>query len=179
MKSRKLAIVGARLVGKSLMLVKYVEDHFVDEYYPTVENQYQKTISFRGQQYELEIVDTAGQDEFLMVEELQLIGIHGYLLVYLVALRQLFELIELIRDKIINVVGGGVGQVPMVVVGNKSDLDMQRVVLTTEGQKLARDLQCGFVETSVKDGLNVTEAFAMLMEKIEGDKESLGLCIIV
>ncbi|MCH0628595.1 GTP-binding protein [Kocuria palustris] len=180
MKSRKVAIVGARLVGKLLMLVKYVEDQFVEDYYPTISAHYTKTLTFRGAPFELEIVDTAGQDEFSMVEESQLIGIHGYMLVYLVTLRQLFELIELIRDKILNAVGteDPLG-VPMVVVGNKCDLSMQRVVLTLEGAALARGLHCPFVETLVKDNLRIAEAFEAVLAGIEGAADAPSKCVIV
>lgn len=180
MKSRKVAIVGARLVGKSLMLVKYVEDQFVEDYYPTIEAHYTKLITFRGAPFDLEIVDTAGQDEFSMVEESQLIGIHGYMLVYLVTLRQLFELIELIRDKILNAIGADdAATVPMVVVGNKCDLAMQRVVLTAEGQALARQLRCPFVETLVKDNLRISQAFESVLAGIEGAADTPSKCVIV
>ncbi|CAN3360482.1 GTP-binding protein Rhb1p [Diutina catenulata] len=178
MKSRKLAIVGARSVGKSSMTVKYVEDHFVDQYYPTIHNEYSKAITFRGQQYSIEIVDTAGQDEFSMVEESQLIGLHGYLLVYSVTSRQSFELIELIRDKILNALGAEDDSIPMVVVGNKCDLQLQRQVESNEGAELARSLSCKFVETSVKDGVNVSAAFENLLAEIEGAKEEPAKCVI-
>ena len=52
------------------------------------------------------------------------VGIHGYVLVYSITSRQSFELAKLIRDKILNFTGAEA--VPMVLVGNKTDLHMQR-----------------------------------------------------
>ena len=80
-KQRKVAIVGSRSVGKcrsrnriasrssdeagiagkSSLTVQYVEGHFVESYYPTIENTFSKIISFKGEDFATEIVDTAGQ----------------------------------------------------------------------------------------------------------------------
>ena len=80
-KQRKIAIVGSRSVGpclppllsrstqrltssttgKSSLAVQFVENHFVDSYYPTIENTFSKDIRYKGTDYATEIVDTAGQ----------------------------------------------------------------------------------------------------------------------
>ena len=52
---------GVNHVGKSSLTVQFVEGHFVDSYYPTIENTFSKAIKHRGQDYATEIVDTAGQ----------------------------------------------------------------------------------------------------------------------
>lgn len=164
-KARKIAVVGLRSVGKLSMTVRYVEDHFVESYYPTIENQFSKLISYKNQEYTIEILDTAGQDEFSIMNEKHLIGIHGYLLVYSVTLRQLFELVEVIRDKILNSIGAD--SMPMVLVGNKSDLNFQRQIETSEGEALARKFKCTFLETSVRDNVNINQTFETLLDNIE------------
>ena len=50
--------------GKSSLTVQYVDGHFVESYYPTVENTFSKTIKHKGQEFSTEIVDTAGQVPF-------------------------------------------------------------------------------------------------------------------
>ncbi|RLV89842.1 GTP-binding protein rhb1 [Spathaspora sp. JA1] len=164
-RARKIAVVGSRSVGKSSMTVRFVEDHFVESYYPTIENQFSKNIKYNNQDYAIEILDTAGQDEFSIMNEKHLVGIHGYLLVYSVTSRQSFELIEFIRDKILNSIGNE--DLPMILVGNKCDLNLQRQVATKEGQELADKFKCKFVETSVKDNVNVNIAFEGLIDDIE------------
>lgn len=47
--------------GKSSLAVRYVDGHFVESYYPTIENTFSKEIRYKGQDYSTEIVDTAGQ----------------------------------------------------------------------------------------------------------------------
>lgn len=49
------------LPGKSSLTVQYVDEHFVDSYYPTIENTFSKVIKYHGQDFATEIVDTAGQ----------------------------------------------------------------------------------------------------------------------
>lgn len=164
-KARKLAVVGSRSVGKSSMIVRFVEDYFVESYYPTIENQFSKNIVYNDQEYEVEVLDTAGQDEFSMINEKHLIGIHGYVLIYSVTSRQSFEVVEIIRDKILNSIGSDT--VPMILIGNKSDLDYQRQVDYAQGEELAKKFNCKFLETSVKDNFNITKAFKMLIGQIE------------
>lgn len=164
-KARKIAVVGSRSVGKLSMTVRFVEDHFVESYYPTIENQFSKTIIYKNQEYAIEILDTAGQDEFSIMNEKHLIGIHGYLLVYSVTSKQSFELIDVIRDKILNSIGAD--SMPMVLIGNKCDLNYQRQVELSEGEELAQKFKCKFLETSVCDNINVTKSFETLIDEIE------------
>jgi len=47
--------------GKSSLTVQFVENHFVESYYPTIENTFSRIIKYKGQEYATEIIDTAGQ----------------------------------------------------------------------------------------------------------------------
>jgi Ras family protein len=123
-KSRKIVVLGFRAVGKSTLTVQFVENHFVDAYYPTIETTFAKTVIYKGQEYHLEIIDTAGQDEFSILNSRHALGIHGYVLVYSITSKSSLEMVKIIRDKIINYTGAE--WVPMVLVGNKSDLHLQR-----------------------------------------------------
>merc|ERR1712225_115833 len=93
-KQRKIAIVGSRSVGKSSLTVQFVDGHFVESYYPTIENTFSKVIKYKNQEYATEIVDTAGQDEYSILNSKHFIGIHGYVLVYSVASTQSFEMVQ-------------------------------------------------------------------------------------
>ena len=53
--------VASHTTGKSSLAVRYVDCHFVESYYPTIENTFSKEIRFKGQDFSTEIVDTAGQ----------------------------------------------------------------------------------------------------------------------
>ena len=88
--------------GKSSLTVQYVDGHFVDSYYPTIENTFSKVIRYRTQDFAVEIIDTAGQDEYTILNSKHFIGIHGYMLVYSVSSLPSFEMVQVIRDKILN-----------------------------------------------------------------------------
>ncbi|KAA8910221.1 hypothetical protein TRICI_004239 [Trichomonascus ciferrii] len=179
-RARKIAIVGSSAVGKSSITVQFVEKHFVESYYPTIENQFSKSIKYKGIEYTTEIIDTAGQDEFSIMNQKHLIGIHGYVLIYSIASRSSFDMIPIIRDKILNATG--TETLPMVIVGNKTDLDeSQRQITFDEGQQMAQGLGLPFVETSAKDDVNVDRAFESLIAEIErsaGSDEPKGKCVI-
>ncbi|OQD70518.1 hypothetical protein PENDEC_c023G00893 [Penicillium decumbens] len=184
-KQRKIAIVGSRSVGKSSLTVRFVEHHFVESYYPTIENTFSRIIKYNGQDYATEIVDTAGQDEYSILNSKHFIGIHGYIIVYSVTSRQSFEMVKVIRDKILNhlvtsvhsdtfdSVGmsnlpKGADEVPLVVVGNKSDLKPeQRQVSLDEGRQLAEEVKCAFTEASAFLDYNVSKAFDLMIGEIE------------
>ncbi|KAK8101590.1 GTP-binding protein [Apiospora kogelbergensis] len=165
-KQRKVAIVGSRSVGKSSLAVQFVDGHFVESYYPTIENTFSKLIRLKGQDYATEIVDTAGQDEYSILNSKHFIGIHGYMLVYAVSSKASFEMVTVIRDKILNHLG--TDWVPIVIVGNKSDLrPEQRQVSTEDGQKLAEKYNCAFTEASARYNECVAKAFEILIAQIE------------
>eukprot|EP00842_Homolaphlyctis_polyrhiza_P006309 jgi/Hompol1/667/HPOL_000878-RA len=127
---RKVAVLGSRAVGKSSLTVQFVENHFAETYYPTIENTFTKIVKYKGEEYAAEIIDTAGQDEFSIFNSKHAIGIHGYVLVYSIASRQSFETCKIVRDKILNLTG--IDWVPIVLVANKLDLLAQRQVSTEE-----------------------------------------------
>ncbi|ERT02333.1 uncharacterized protein SPSK_05578 [Sporothrix schenckii 1099-18] len=182
-KQRKIAIVGSRSVGKSSLAVRYVEGHFIESYYPTIENTFSKEIRYKGQEYATEIVDTAGQDEYSILNSKHFIGIHGYVLVYSVASKQSYEMIHVIRDKILDHLG--VSWVPLVIVGNKSDLrPEQRQVTVEDGKKLAEKFDCAQIEASARFDTNVAKAFELLIGQIEkaqnpNEPQDGGKCVVM
>ncbi|TPX59797.1 hypothetical protein PhCBS80983_g02242 [Powellomyces hirtus] len=174
-KVRKVAVLGSRAVGKSSLTVQFVENHFAETYYPTIENTFTKPIRHptTHHEYMLEIYDTAGQDEYSILNSKHALGIHGYMLVYSVASRASLEMCAVVRDKILNYTG--MEWVPLVLVGNKLDLHQSRQVSTEEAQKLAKEWNCAAVECSAKLNQGVAKAFETMLMEIEkqtgGDSE--------
>lgn len=169
-KQRKIAILGSRSVGKSSLTVRYVEGHFVESYYPTIESTFSREIQFKGQTFLTEIIDTQGQDEYSMLNSKHFIGIQGYMLVYSVASQQSFDMINVIHDKILNHLGAD--SVPIMIVGNKCDVKgTQRRITEEQGRKLASELKGGFIETSAREDKNVARAFESMIAEIEKTSE--------
>ncbi|KFA62603.1 hypothetical protein S40285_05160 [Stachybotrys chlorohalonatus IBT 40285] len=184
-------VVVAIMQGKSSLAVQFVDGHFVDSYYPTIENTFSKTIRYKGQDFLTEIVDTAGQDEYSILNSKHFIGIHGYMLVYSVSSLPSFEMVQVIREKILNHLADlsratqGTESVPIVIVGNKSDLrPEQRQVSAEDGKKLSEKFQCGWTEASARYNENVGRAFELLIGQIEksqnpGEAPAKSNCIMM
>ncbi|UZJ56412.1 hypothetical protein CBS101457_005732 [Exobasidium rhododendri] len=164
---RKIAVLGSRSVGKSTLIVRYMENVFVDSYYPTIEATFTKTIKHKGKEYNCDIIDTAGQDEYSILNSKHAIGIHGYVLVYSIASRTSFEMIQTVYDKILNYMG--TESVPCVIVGQKNDLHVQRQVSEEEGKELASQLKCAWVETSARHDVNIDKVFDLILGETERD----------
>ncbi|KAH8093835.1 small GTPase superfamily [Phellopilus nigrolimitatus] len=164
LRKRKIAVLGSRSVGKSSLVIKYVEDHFVDSYYPTIESTFTKSIPYKGVEYDCDIIDTAGQDEYSILNQKHAVGIHGFVLVYSVASRNSFDMVQIVHDKIVTFTGNQA--IPCVIVGSKTDLP-QRQVSPEEGEAFAKSIDAAWVETSAKTNLNVGKVFDLVLFEIE------------
>jgi small GTP-binding protein len=82
--------------------MQFVEGQFIESYYPTIEDTFNKIIRYNGQDFSTEIIDTAGQDEYSILNSKHFIGIHGYMLVYSVASLQSFEMVQIVHEKILH-----------------------------------------------------------------------------
>mmetsp|Transcript_46755 Transcript_46755/g.97849 ORF Transcript_46755/g.97849 Transcript_46755/m.97849 type:complete len:326 (-) Transcript_46755:27-1004(-) len=178
---RKVAVLGFMGVGKSAVTIQFTEGHFAEPYSPTIENTFQKVIRHKGIEYQTDILDTAGQDEYQIFHNRYAMGIHGYILMYSITSRRSFDMVETIRDKLLNAVGSE--DMPHILVGNKSDLVHDREVPTEEGQRLAERWGIPFVECSAKQCTNIEEVFKRLIAKTapaesEGHSEKKGCAVM-
>lgn len=176
-KQRNIAIMGYRSVGKSSLSIQFVEGQFVDSYDPTIENTFTKTIRINSQDYEVKLVDTAGQDEYSIFPVQYSIDVHGYVLVYSITSLKSFEVIKLIYEKLLDITGKI--NVPIVLVGNKSDLFNERAIKTEEGRQLAHSWKVAFLETSAKQNESVADIFHTLLmeiEKADGNLQDKSNC---
>jgi GTPase KRas len=152
-------------VGKSALTIQLIQNHFVDEYDPTIEDSYRKHAILDGEAVILDVLDTAGQEEYSAMREQYMRTGEGFLLVYSVTSRSSFDEIAQYHQQILRVKDADV--YPMVIVANKCDLVHDRQVSVEEGEELARQLQCDFIETSAKLRVNVEDGFYQLVRQIK------------
>jgi len=136
----------------------------VDEYDPTIEDSYRKQCVIDDEVALLDVLDTAGQEEYSAMREQYMRTGEGFLLVYSITSRTSFEEITLFQQQILRVKDKD--YFPLVVVGNKCDLAVDRQVSQEEGAALAKHFGCHFIETSAKARINVDEAFYDLVREI-------------
>ena len=126
------------------------------EYDPTIEDSYRKQVEVDGQQCMLEILDTAGTEQFTAMRDLYMKNGQGFVLVYSITAQSTFNDLQDLREQILRVKDSE--EVPMVLVGNKCDLEDERVVGKDQGLNLARQFSnCAFMETSAKAKIGVND----------------------
>jgi GTPase KRas len=169
-------------------------NHFVETYDPTIEDSYRKQVQIDGQSCMLEVLDTAGQEEYTALRDQWIRDGEGFVLVYSISSRQSFARIERFHRQIQRVKessqsgspsypgsplsasslgSGSFGPAPVMLVGNKCDRVTEREVSTQEGRALATELGCDFVEASAKNCVNVEKAFYDVVRQLRRQKQQI------
>eukprot|EP00732_Lithocolla_globosa_P006585 Lithocolla_globosa_v1_NODE_7742_length_905_cov_32.261176.p1 type:complete len:203 gc:universal NODE_7742_length_905_cov_32.261176:192-800(+) len=178
LKEYKLVVVGGGGVGKSALTIQFIQSHFVDEYDPTIEDSYRKQCVIDSEVALLDVLDTAGQEEYSAMREQYMRTGEGFLLVFSLTSRASFEEIVTFHQQILRVKDKD--SFPIVVVGNKCDLPDQQVQQSDiktllegwnqnepdETKKIKK------IETSAKNKTNVDEAFHLLVKTIRNFNKS-------
>jgi len=168
----KIVVLGSGGVGKSALTVQFVQGIFVEKYDPTIEDSYRKQVEVDGQQCMLEILDTAGTEQFTAMRDLYMKNGQGFVLVYSIIAPSTFNDLPDLREQILRV--KDMDDVPMVLVGNKCDLTDQRAISTEQGDVLAKKFNCVFLESSAKTKINVEQIFFDLIRQINRKTGSGG-----
>lgn len=145
----------------------------------------------------LEVLDTAGQEDYTALRDQWVRDGEGFVLVYSITSRSSFTRIQRFYQHVQRIKGhtassptgmaftGGyqlpsspsskfspaTAQVPIMLVGNKSDRVTEREVSMQEGQALARSLGCEFVEASAKNCINVEKAFYDVVRMLRSQRQ--------
>uniref|UniRef100_A0A8C6KRL5 Small monomeric GTPase n=1 Tax=Nothobranchius furzeri TaxID=105023 RepID=A0A8C6KRL5_NOTFU len=103
MREYKLVVLGSGGVGKSALTVQFVQGIFVEKYDPTIEDSYRKQVEVDGQQCMLEILDTAGTEQFTAMRDLYMKNGQGFALVYSITAQSTFNDLQDLREQILRV----------------------------------------------------------------------------
>jgi Ras-related protein Rap-1A len=165
---QKLVILGSGGVGKSALNVQFVQGIFVEKYDPTIESDYRKQCELDGEQFLLEIADTYGSQEegYQAMLDMYLKHGQGFLIIFSLTAQSTFNDVVEIVERILRVKDVEIGDVPIVLCGNKVDLEEDRVVETNLGEKMAERFGAAYFETSAKTRICVEEAFYELVRRV-------------
>eukprot|EP00092_Neocalanus_flemingeri_P008208 GFUD01008850.1.p1 GENE.GFUD01008850.1~~GFUD01008850.1.p1 ORF type:complete len:204 (-),score=63.90 GFUD01008850.1:72-683(-) len=171
----KVALMGGGGVGKSNITLRFVSGAFQDSYDPTIEDSYTKdNFMVDDEGSPIEIYDTAGQDTFVGMRDRYYSDMDGFVFVFsiidkssLADVQDRFDNVRRVRDT------EGTGKLPpIILVGNKNDLEDQRVISTEEGQAMAREYgsEVLFIEASAKGDINIEQIFQNIVREIKKAK---------
>lgn len=156
----KIVILGDTCVGKSCILMRFVKNSMLHNHLSTIGiDSSTKTITTERGKATLQIWDTAGQDKFRSISQSYIRNGDAIILVYDITSDDTFQHVTTWMDAIHNMAKQ---DVPIILVGNKTDMENERRITTEEGQKLAEKYKLLFKEVSAMTGDGVADAFTML-----------------
>ena len=161
--------LGNSTVGKSSFIVRFTENNFKETYLATVGIDFKvKTVTIKEKNYKLFFYDTSGQEKYKSLSFNIIKNAHGIILMYDITNRISFESIS---DWIKSVKDQKGENFPMILLGNKMDMEDKRIVKEEEGKQLANEYNIDFYETSNLNGINVQEAGLAMVKKILDKRE--------
>jgi len=162
MDSWRVTLLGDGGVGKTALALQFTLNCFIETYDPTLEDVYRKKLSVDEQLCFIEVIDTAGQQEYSALQDQWVREGQGFILVYSVTSRISFSRLEEFHQTMIRIKRF----TPVfLLVGNKSD-QTKREVTPEEGRRLAQQFNCQFMETSAKTSQNVEKVFSYLVRTL-------------
>ena len=160
-----LMLLGDSQVGKSSLLLRLTGNQFNDSQLTTVgKESYIMQVNLHGYELKMKIWDTAGQERFKSMSVQVIKTSDAVVLVYAINDRNSFNALDKWLLKISE--ASDISKKPIIVIGNKSDLDDKRQVSYEEGKNFAKNKGYNFYETSAKTGENINEAFNDIFEQL-------------
>ena len=155
----KVVLIGDAAVGKSSLLLKYIDDVFEDSYVCTIGVDFKiKSLQLENKRIKLQVWDTAGQERFKPITKCYFRGSHGCVVLFDITNRASFNNVRAwVTDYRENNTVDSSGNV--VMIGNKADKEAERVVTVEEGTVMAESIGAIYTEASAKTGNGVAEAF--------------------
>ena len=167
----KIIILGNSEVGKTSFLIRFTKNKFDETYLATIGIDYKyRIINIENKLYKLMFYDTVGEERYKSIPKNHIKNVQGIILMYDITNKKSFDsIIDWISD--VKEIKGE--NFPMILVGNKIDLNESREVTEEMGYELAEKNQIEFFETSNKDGTNIQDAGLEIVYRILGETESV------
>jgi small GTP-binding protein len=162
----KILLLGDCAVGKSCLLLRYCDDSFQEAHLTTIGLDFRlKNIYLENnRKIKIQIWDTAGEDRFRAITRNYYKGANGILLIFDVTNKNSFEHV---RDWIQTIREESSEAITIYLVGNKIDINDNRIISKEEGNKLADEFKMPYFETSAKKNLGVDDVFMSLIKEID------------
>ena len=155
----KILTLGENGVGKTSILIRFIENKFFKDYRATIGIDFKtKILNINNKEIKLKIWDSAGQERFRNLTTQYYKKVDGIVFVYDVTEKNSYETI---RDWIEQIISNKNQEIGLVLFGNKCDLE-KRVITKEMGDKLAEQFKINYFETSALNGQGIKEAFESL-----------------
>eukprot|EP01080_Neovahlkampfia_damariscottae_P006784 gene6784-10948_t len=164
----RIVILGSGYCGKSALTHQYMYSKFEEKLDPTIEDCFMKNTIIDNDPIILDILDTGGREEYGSIRDEYMRTAQCFILFFSITDPSSFQdaysyFEQLLRSTDSNAV-------PLVLIGNKSDLTEERGVSFDEGKEMALRMGCPYIETSAKENINVIEAFEILIREYKSSE---------
>ena len=160
----KLLIVGDSTVGKTNFIKKYVENKFNESYFASTGIDLITTsIKIEGKSFKIQIWDTAGQEKYRAMTKNLFLKTQGIVIIFDISNETSFINLKSWMNDIKEECSA---DIPMILVGNKLDLEDKRVIDKERAMEFAKNKKLEYIETSSKTGENINKALSLIIEKI-------------
>ena len=178
----RITILGKGIVGKSSLTYRFMNSDIPIEHDPTIEDRYKTTIQINNEEVTIELLDTAGEDGYQNMVDMWINNGDAFFLVFAINDEESFKILEKKREKIIKMKGKNI---PVVLIGNKNDLNNEREIQFKDAKNLAKKWGVDYIETSAKNNFNCREALELIVRKYYNDhnerekKKCCCCCVII
>ncbi|KAK1163960.1 ras-related protein Rab-3B-like [Acipenser oxyrinchus oxyrinchus] len=160
----KLLIIGNSSVGKTSFLFRYADDSFSNSFVSTVGIDFKvKTVYRNDKRVKLQIWDTAGQERYRTITTAYYRGAMGFILMYDICNEESFNAVQ---DWATQIKTYSWDNAQVILVGNKCDMEDERLVPAEKGRSLADQLGFEYFEASARENINVKQVFERLVDII-------------
>ena len=169
----KVILLGAGGVGKSALTFQFMYEEFLEDYEPTKADCFRKKVILEGEEAQIDILDTAGQEDYEGIRDHYIRSGEGFLCIFSITDEYSFKKCEEFRDHILRTKNDE--NIPIILIGNKCDLSDRRQVSEDQAQVTANRWNTEYLETSAKTKQNVDKVFFEIMREIRSRKMDLKL----
>ncbi|CAF0769454.1 unnamed protein product [Adineta ricciae] len=161
----RIVVLGATKVGKTCLCQQFLQEKFLPDHKETVDEMHRIELVLVDRRITLEILDTAGIDEFPVMRRLAIAHGDAFLIVYAIDDAYSFDFAQQMRQLVYEIKGDTERAIPMVIVGNKCDVEPNDRVITRDyAERIVRDQwHSTFVETTCCQRETVLNTFRMLL----------------
>ena len=160
-----MMLLGDSQVGKTALIKRITGNVFEDSQLTTIgKESYVYQTKLHDNDLKIKIWDTAGQERFKSMSVNVIKNVEGLILTYSIINRESFQNMDSWLQKLND--ASDLSKKPVIIVGNKIDLEDKRQVTTEEGEEFAKNHGYNFFEVSAKTGKNVKEAFYDIFEQL-------------
>ena len=159
----ELLIIGDQNVGKSNFIFRFTENKFSESHQATIGMDVKvKNITIDNKVYKIQIFDTSGQEVYKSISRNYYLRVQGILLMFDLTNKYTFQNLENWIKEIYNIRD----KVPLIIIGNKCDLEKQIEVNDDVVKKFGEKINASYYKTSAKNGKNIDKAIVNFVKQI-------------